>query len=121
MHRDVLQNNQISGERKISDGERYFWFAFVLALLSNQIPFQLARLLTRGLPHHKLTLPLDAAVPFLPWTVFFYFFACFIFWFFLYRRMAKLPRQTADRFFCANLLGKVVCFFFFVFFPTTMT
>ena len=59
--------------------ERYFWFAFVLALLSNQIPFQLARLLARGKHHACLALPIDAAVPFLPWTVFIYFFACFIF------------------------------------------
>ena len=121
MQREILQNGQISGERKIPDGERYFWFAFVLALLGNQIQFQLARLLARGLPHHNLTLPLDAAVPFLPWTVVIYFFGCFIFWFFLYRRVAALPRPTADRFFCANLLGKVICFFCFVFFPTTMT
>ena len=31
--------------------ERYFWFAFLLALLANQIPFQLARLLARGKRH----------------------------------------------------------------------
>lgn len=101
--------------------ERYFRFAFLLALLANQIPFQLARLLARGKRHYCLALPIDAAVPFLPWTVFIYFFACFIFWFFLYHRVARLPRQTADRFFCANLLGKIICFFFFAFFPTTMT
>lgn len=107
--------------RTIPEKERYFRFAFALALLGNQIPFQLARLLARGKLHYHLALPLDAAVPFLPWTVFIYFFACFIFWFFLYRRVAALPRQTADRFFCANLLGKAICFLFFVFFPTEMT
>ena len=120
MNRDTLQDNRTSKGRQLPDGERYFLFAFFLALLSNQIPFQLARLLARGLPHHDLSLPLDDAIPFLPWTVFIYFFACLIFWFFLYHRVAALPRQTADRFFCANLLGKVISFFFFVFFPTTM-
>lgn len=107
--------------RTITEKERYFWFAFTLALLGNQIPFQIARLLARGKDHYHLTLPLDAAVPFLPWTVTIYFFGCFVFWFFLYRRVAALPRQDADRFFCANLLGKAICFFFFIFFPTEMT
>ena len=77
--------------------------------------------MAQGKRHYCLALPIDAAVPFLPWTVFIYFFACLIFWFFLYRRVAALPRRTADRFFCANLLGKAISFFFFVFFPTTMT
>ena len=103
------------------ENERYFWIALLLALLGNQIPFQLARLLARGKRHYCLALPIDDAIPFLPWTVFIYFFACFLFWFFLYRRVARLPRQSADRFFCANLLGKLVCFFFFAFFPTTLT
>ena len=106
--------------RKIPEKERYFCFAFALALLGNQIPFQLARLLARGRTHYHLATPLDAAIPFLPWTVVIYFFLCFIYWFFLYRRVAALPRQTADRFFCANLLGKAICFLFFVFFPTEM-
>ena len=107
--------------RRLFEKERYFWLAFALALLGNQIPFQLARLLARGLRHHDLSLPIDAAVPFLPWTVGLYFFGCFVFWFFLYRRVAALPRRTADRFFGANLLGKGICFLFFVFFPTAMT
>ena len=107
--------------RTVPDKERYFRFAFILALLGNQIPFQLARLLARGKVHYDLSLPFDAAVPFLPWTVCIYAFAGLLFWFFLYCRIAALPRQTADRFFCANLLGKGFCFLFFVFLPTEMT
>jgi membrane-associated phospholipid phosphatase len=107
--------------RKIPEKERYFWLSFILAVLGNQIPFQLARLLARGKVHYDLSLPFDAAVPFLPWTVCIYAFAGLLFWFFLYRRIAALPRQTADRFFCANLLGKGIAFLFFVFLPTEMT
>ena len=107
--------------QRIPEKERYFWFAFALALLSNQIPFQLARPLARGKIHYDLSLSIDAAVPFLPWTVCIYAFAGLLFWFFLYRRVAALPRQTADRFFCANLLGKGIAFLFFVFLPTEMT
>ena len=107
--------------KQAKETERYFWIALFAALLGNQIPFQAGRLLAQGKRHFDLTLPIDSAVPFLPWTVCIYFFGCFLFWFFLYRRVAALPRQSSDRFFCANLLGKAICFFFFTFFPTTMT
>ena len=46
---------------------------------------------------------------------------CFLFWLILYRLIARLPRQKADRFFCANLLGKAISFTVFVLFPTTMS
>ena len=108
-------------KRTLSERERYFWFAFLLTLAGNQLPYQLARLLTSGKLHYDLALPIDAAIPFLPWTVVIYGFGCLLFWFFLYRRIAALPRQTADRFFCANLLGKGIAFLFFVFLPTEMT
>ena len=121
MSRSSLQKKHKLRDRQMSEEERYFLAAFAIALLANQIPYQIARLLSRGMDHYDLSLPIDAAVPFLPWTVSIYFFGCFIFWFFLYRRVAALPRQTADRFFCANLLGKIICIFFFVFLPTGIT
>ena len=121
MSRSSLQKKHKLLDRRISEEERYFLAAFSIALLGNQIPYQITRFLSRGMDHYDLSLPIDAAVPFLPWTVSIYFFGCFIFWFFLYRRAAALPRQTADRFFCANLLGKVICTLFFLFLPTAMT
>lgn len=119
MNESSLQKAQRPGAERIAE-ERYFWLAFALALLGNQIPYQLARLLARGMRHYNLSLPIDAAVPFLPWTVCIYFFGGLIFLVFLYRRVAALPRETADRFFCANLLGKGICFAFFIFFPTSI-
>ena len=49
-----------------------------------------------------------------------FYFGCFGFWFFIYRLVAGLPRETADRFFCTNQLAKGICLLFFVFFPTTI-
>lgn len=121
LNRDDHQENRSAGNRDHAEQERYFWTAFLIALLSNQIIYQAARFLTRGRFHFDLSLPADSAIPFLPWTVCIYFLGCFVFWFFLYRRVAALTREEADRFFCANLIGKVIAFLFFVFFPTTMT
>jgi membrane-associated phospholipid phosphatase len=110
---------RIAKNERAEQTERYFWISFFLTLLFNQIPFQVARLLVRSRPHYSLALPVDALFPFLPWMISVYL-GCFVFWFFLYRLVAHLPREKADRFFCANLLAKVIIFFFFVFFPTEM-
>ena len=105
--------------RKRIETERYFWLSFTLALLSNQIVFQGSRFFEKGRYHADLTLPADAVIPFLPWTITIYV-GCFLFWLILYRLIARLPRREADRFFCANLLGKGISFVIFVLFPTTM-
>lgn len=106
--------------RLSEETERYFRLSFSMALLSNQIAFQGSRLLEKGRFHADLTLPFDAVIPFLPWTISIYL-GCFLFWFFLYRLAARLPSQTADRFFCANVFGKGISFIVFVLFPTTMS
>ncbi len=103
-----------------SECERYFWISLLLTLLCNQIPFQGTRLLVRNSFHYSLELPVDALVPFLPWTISIYL-GCFVFWFLLYRRVSYLPRERADRFFAANLLAKVFIFLFYIFLPTKMT
>ena len=106
--------------RQSNETARYFRISFTLALLSNQIAFQGSRLFEKGRFHADLTLPADAAIPFLPWTITIYV-GCFLFWLILYRLIARLPRQEADRFFCANVLGKGISFIVFVLFPTTMS
>ena len=105
--------------RRKKEDELYFWVSLGLVLLANLISFQGSRLFTQGLFHHDLTLPADAAVPFLPWTIVIYL-GCFAAWFLCYRYIAGLPREKADRFFCSNILGKAVCLLFFLFLPTKM-
>lgn len=102
-----------------TESENYFWTSFCLTLASNVISFQGSRLLTQSSHHYSLALSVDTAIPFLPWTISVYF-GCFLFWFAMYRLIARLPREQADRFFCANLLGKVVCLVVFLLFPTAI-
>ena len=103
-----------------TENECYFWVSLCLTLVSNVIAFQGSRLFTQNSHHYTLSLPVEAAIPFLPWTITIYV-GCFLFWLILYRLIARLPRQEADRFFCANLLGKGLSFIVFVLFPTTMS
>ena len=104
-------------KKRISEKEAYFWVSLLLMLVSNRLSFQGSRLLTTGRAQHDLSLSLDAAIPLLPWTISIYF-GCMLFWFFIYRLIAFLPRERANRFFAANLLGKAVCFVVFVCYPT---
>ena len=96
----------------------YFYLSLALMLLANRICYGLGRFLGQSRPHHDLSLLADALFPFLPWTISVYF-GCFLFWVLMYRRIAHLTRKKSDRFFCANLLAKGICFLFFVFLPTT--
>lgn len=104
-------------KKRISEKEAYFWVSLLLMLVSNQLCFQVSRLFTIGRAQHSLACSLDARIPFLPWTISIYL-GCLIFWFFIYRLIAFLPREKADRFYAANLLGKAVCFVVFVCYPT---
>ena len=90
-----------------------------MALMTNRLVFPIGHALSQGRPHTSLALPVDALIPFLPWTISIYF-SCFAFWFAVYRLVAGLSREEADRFFCANLLSKGFCLLFFVFFPTAI-
>ena len=101
------------------NNESYFWISLSLMLVSNVGIFQSSHLLTKNCHHFSLALPVDSALPFIPWTISIYF-GCFLFWFAIYRLIARLSREQADRFFCANLLGKSVCLFVFLLFPTAI-
>lgn len=100
-----------------AEKECYFLASLALTVIANAISYQGSRLFTHGRLHHSVALPLDYEIPLLPWTISIYL-GCIVFWVLLYRRAAWLPREKADRFFCANLLGKAVCLGFFLFFPT---
>lgn len=102
-----------------TEKECYFWASLCLTLVSNAIAFQGSRLFTQNTHHYTLSLPVDAAIPFLPWTISIYF-GCFLFWFIMYRLISQLPRERANRFFCANHLGKVICLVIFLLFPTAI-
>lgn len=92
----------------------------VLALVWNQLVYYTGSFLGQDGPFLRMGLPLDALVPFLPWTVSIYF-GCFLAWAVLYLLMARQDRRAAYRFFCADFLAKAVCLLFFILLPTTLS
>lgn len=99
---------------------RYYLLSMVMALISNRVLFDGARLINRNLLHLDMSLPIDRLIPFLPWTIVIYV-GVNAWWLYIYWIVTKRGRQEADRFFCANLMAKAVSFLFFIVFPTAIT
>ncbi len=89
----------------------------LLALLWNGFVYALGRLLAKGEPHIDMTLPIDRAVPLVPWTILIYW-GCFLFWVAVYLRMAAQDRKELTHFFLMHFIGETICFLFFIFLPT---
>ena len=96
---------------------KYMAVVLALALVWNMCSYYGARLIADGRYHFDFSLPADASVPFLPWTLCLYVSA-FFFWCANYYISARQEREASDRFFCADFLGKVICFLCFILLPT---
>ena len=105
--------------RRFFRGNRYALIIPVAALLFSTLCFGLAKLLCFWRPHVNMTLPWDAAVPFLPWTVIIYL-GSFVYWYLCFVLIAMRERDLADRFFCAHVLTVILSFLCYVLLPTTL-
>lgn len=79
-----------------------------------------ARLIAGNWPHHNIETAADRAIPLIEWTVIIYFL-CYIFWAVNYIIGSSFGKKQCYRFLMADWLGKVVCFVFYVAYPTTNT
>ena len=93
----------------------------LLLLLAGQcVLYWGAKALTRSRFHHCLALPIDGKIPLLPWTVLIYF-GCFAFWAFAYAVILREESARGkNRFFFAELTGKLLSALCFVILPTTL-
>jgi len=90
----------------------------LLAFFCNEAVYLGARRIAHTWPHYDMTTPLDQMIPFLPWTITVYL-GCYVFWAANYYLCARQAPAERDRFFCADLLAKLVCFALFLLIPTT--
>lgn len=90
-----------------------------LALLVNSCVYMGIAQLRRFLTFSSLETPLDTALPFLAPFVLFYVLA-FVQWGLNYLLIARDSKELCYRFAFGNIIAKLICLFFFVFFPTTL-
>ena len=97
----------------------YAWIPTVVIPVYNVLVFYGTRLINRYYPAHIFELPIDRAIPFVPFFVLFYILA-YLQWglcyFFTLRRNRRLCAET----FSVNLIAKTVCLVCFLVFPTAI-
>ena len=91
----------------------------ILALCYSTLTFSFVKLLQIGRTHWDMSLPADAAVPFLPWTVTIYL-GSFVYWYLCFLFASRGDRAESDRLFATHFLTATVSALVFVLFPTTL-
>lgn len=89
------------------------------AAVFNFLIYKGGRLLAADREHKCMSLPWEAQIPFLPWTVLIYW-GCCIFWVLNYYLGMRYDKGSGYRFITAHFIGEAICFLFFVMCPTTM-
>lgn len=87
-------------------------------LIWNEAVYLGARQIAHSWHHYDMTTSIDRLVPFLPETVSIYL-GCYLFWCINYFLCAAQEKPERDRFFCADVLAKSICFLLFLLIPTT--
>lgn len=117
------QNKRKSGNTLLALLDKYIpshtRLPLVLVVVINFSVYWGSRLLAADKPHLDMETELDQLIPLVPWTVLIYF-GCYIFWIANYILAGHTKKEQALRFYAADILAKLVCFFFYVVFPTTM-
>ena len=90
----------------------------IVSLAVNMLTYNGTRLINSHLHHYDMTSAADAVVPFLPWTILIYL-GCYIFWIVNYALGCLQDEEEAERFLCAECIGKLVCCACFLLLPTT--
>ena len=90
----------------------------VIAFLVNSAVYWGAPRLTDTSEYHNLSLALDTKIPLIPAFILVYF-GCYIFWVINYLLVSLREEEIKYRFFTADLYARIICFLFFVFYPTT--
>lgn len=91
--------------------------AFVL--IWNSIVYYGSRAIMANAPHISMELPIDRAIPFIPWTIVIYV-GCYAFWVINYILACRYDSDTAWVTLSTDFLAKAVCFVFFILLPTTI-
>lgn len=90
----------------------------VIVFLVNSAVYWGAPRLTDTSEYHNLSLALDTKIPLIPVFILVYF-GCYIFWVINYLLVSLREEEIKYRFFTADLYARIICFLFFVFYPTT--
>lgn len=93
------------------------WKLPLAALILNNVVYFGSQWINAGWPHYDLSTSADRLIPLVPWTTGIYF-GSYIFWVTNYILCARQCHKQAYRFYCADLIAKLVCLLCFLLLPT---
>lgn len=76
-------------------------------------------MLASNFKHYTLSVEFDNQIPFIPRSVLIYW-GCYLFWMINYYQGTRYDKGNGCSLIGAHYIGEIVCFTFFVFFPTIM-
>ncbi len=88
--------------------------------LVNCLVYYGGRMLSERRHHESLVLAIDGRIPVIPQMIWVYW-GCYLFWIVSFVYLTICDKERRYQLLKAFVLGEVICFFFFVFLPTTMT
>ena len=97
---------------------RYSYFAVIFAFLFNTLVYTGSRWIAGKWPHHNIETAADRMIPFFAPSAAVYL-GCYLFWAVNYILIARQEKEEVCRFFAGDFISRVVCFVFFLAFPTT--
>ena len=83
------------------------------------LTYYATRLITRNMAHFDLSLPVDAAIPFIPAFAVIYVLA-YVQWIVGYILIARDSRELCRRVIAGEIISKLICMALFLLVPTTM-
>lgn len=98
----------------------YAGLPLALVLIINFSAFYGTRLINAGFHHCDLSLPIDRAIPLVPFFIVFYI-AAFVQWVITYIFIARDTREVCFRYIGGDIIAKLICAVIFLILPTAMT
>lgn len=98
---------------------RYTWLPFLVSAILLCITFYGTRLVTHNMYHYDVTMKIDDLIPFWSPMILIYIGA-YISWAVGYIVIGRESKELCYELLAAEQIAKIICFFIFLFFPTTM-
>lgn len=98
---------------------KYARLPLLTVVIVNILVYFFSRLINVNLEHHFLGTFIDDAIPFLPEFIIIYVLA-YLQWIVCYIIISRESRKRCYYYMTAEIVAKILCFFFYIFYPTAI-
>lgn len=106
-------------EKKKILGVKYWWIPIFSMIVINTIAYSGSKLVTDSGFHFDISLPIDAALPFIPAFIIIYVLS-YLQWVVGYGLIAAESKEVCYRVISSEIIAKLICLVIFLVLPTTM-